>query len=192
MNLNDIGNFVVKYAPTLGLALTSPAGAAVAIANVVASAFGGDIKEPQSLLNKMQSDPELQIKLLQIQRDYDIKCQQIIADMEFKQLDHEEELYKADVQDRESARTANNGNQNNNKRDFMPPVIAVLVIVGFYGSIASIMLVNHNEADRDILYMLLGVLGTAFISIINYYFGSSAGSRDKTISLSNMTRTIKS
>jgi len=191
MNLSDIGNFIAKYAPTLGMALTSPAGAAVAIANVVADAFSGSVDSPKELIKKMQADPDMQAKLLQLQQDYDIKCKQIIADMQSEQLIHDEELYKADVQDRDSARKANSGNQENNKRDFMPPIIAVLVVIGFYAAIAAIMIVNSNEADRDILYMMLGVLGTAFISIINYYFGSSAGSRDKTISLANMTRELK-
>jgi len=43
-------------------------------------------------------------------------------------------------------------------------------------------------ANKDILNIMIGVLGTAWISIIGFYFGNSQGSQQKDILLANSTQ----
>lgn len=188
MNLSDIGAFAAKYAPLLGEALSSPVGAVAAIGSVVASAFGGNTQDPQDLLKKMQGDPEAQAKLLAIENDYKIQCQQIIQQGISQRLDYEKSMYETEVADRNSARQANNAN---GKRDIMPEILSILIVLGFYAAIFAVFQVHDDSVDKDILYMMLGILGSGFTAVLNYYLGSSSSSRRKDESISNMTKQIK-
>ena len=83
------------------------------------------------------------------------------------------ELYSKDVEDRNSARIYN-------KEDNTPKMLAYIVTLGFFS-----LLVLHTysavpQESANIMNIMIGSLGTAWVSIINYYFGSSLGSRMKT------------
>jgi hypothetical protein len=63
--------------------------------------------------------------------------------------------------------------------------LAFAVCVGFF---AALWLVLKNDVDssmRDALLILIGNLATCFGAIVNYYFGSSSGSQQKTELLGN-------
>ena len=80
------------------------------------------------------------------------------------------ELYKLDVMDRDSARKLA-------LNDNTPRVLAYLITFGFFG---MLLVINFlPEANQSILNIMIGSLGTAWVSIVNYYFGSSLGSRNK-------------
>jgi hypothetical protein len=64
--------------------------------------------------------------------------------------------------------------------DNTPKVLAYLVTGGFF-SVLGFMLTNTVPVEsKDVLNLLLGSLGTAWISVISYYYGSTSGSRAKT------------
>jgi hypothetical protein len=54
------------------------------------------------------------------------------------------------------------------------------VTAGFFGILLLMALRALPEANRDLVNVVVGALGTAWISIIGYYFGTSAGSMRKT------------
>lgn len=59
------------------------------------------------------------------------------------------------------------------------PLMAAFVTLGFFG-ILSFMLFREVPKDNEtILNIMLGSLGTAWIGIVSYFFGSSAGSAAK-------------
>jgi drug/metabolite transporter (DMT)-like permease len=62
---------------------------------------------------------------------------------------------------------------------FMQSVLALLVVVAFFGCIWLVMRHEVQQSMRDALLILIGALAAAFGNIINYYFGSSKGSADK-------------
>jgi ABC-type Mn2+/Zn2+ transport system permease subunit len=66
------------------------------------------------------------------------------------------------------------------KLGFMQSLIAIAILVGFFGCIYLVMRHDVNESMRDALLILIGSLGAAFGAVVNYYFGSSKGSHDKT------------
>lgn len=70
-------------------------------------------------------------------------------------------------------------NENNTSPKPMATVyfamfISFLIIVSFYACIYWIAAYPQEAGDNDVLYMLLGVSGTSFGAVVNYWLGSSA------------------
>ena len=53
--------------------------------------------------------------------------------------------------------------------------IAILVSVIFGGLLASLLFFSVPASNADILKVLVGVLGGAFVTMVSYYFGDSEG-----------------
>ncbi|NNM95174.1 MAG: DNA-binding protein [Bacteroidia bacterium] len=58
-------------------------------------------------------------------------------------------------------------------------LLAISVTAGFFGLLAYMVKFDVPAANKDILNIMLGSLGTAWVSIVGFYFGSSKGSDDK-------------
>lgn len=58
-------------------------------------------------------------------------------------------------------------------------VLAYLITLGFFGVIGALMTLDMPQASHEVLLVMLGTLGTAFVAVITYYYGSSAGSTFK-------------
>lgn len=63
--------------------------------------------------------------------------------------------------------------------------LAILVTLGFFAVIAGLLFVGVPQASRQILNIVLGVLGTGFTMILSYYFGSSKGGDDMAKTVTN-------
>lgn len=66
-------------------------------------------------------------------------------------------------------------NQETNKY-----VLGYFVSIGFFSVILVLIFFEVKEGSKEIVFTLLGAFGAAFSLIINYFFGSSEGSKDKT------------
>jgi len=67
--------------------------------------------------------------------------------------------------------------------EWVVPFVSVMVLAGFFCTMALLMLSNSISAmgeAKDVLFVLLGVLGAAFVQVVNYWLGSSKGSADQT------------
>jgi len=98
-----------------------------------------------------------------------------MAEMGFKNV---EELERIEASDRASAR-----GREIAVRDRTPALLALLVILGFFGVLTFMLLRAVPDEARDALMVMLGALGAAFMSVVAYYFGSSAGSARKDVIL---------
>jgi hypothetical protein len=63
--------------------------------------------------------------------------------------------------------------------------LGALIVLGFFGTIGVLMFVELSPSVHDALMLLLGVEATAFGAVVNYFYGSSKGSADKTAMLKN-------
>ncbi len=70
-------------------------------------------------------------------------------------------------------------------RDGVPALLATLLTLGFFGILSAMMFFPIEKEAIQVVDVMLGALGTAWISCITYYFGSSHGSQIKNQLLTN-------
>jgi hypothetical protein len=107
---------------------------------------------PEQLLALKQLEADLQVKLAQLH------------------LDTETSVAK----DRDSARQ-----REIQVHDKIPALLAILLTVGFFSILFAIIFFPMSQESSHIIDVMLGALGTAWVSCITYYFGSSYGSHIK-------------
>jgi hypothetical protein len=154
-----------QIAPTVATALGGPlAGMAI---SAVSKAIGVNEDKVGDLIkdNKLTAEQIAQVKVAEIE----LQKQAQELGLNFAKLE---------VDDRKSAREMQAAT-----RSIVPPALAAIVTVGFFG-ILVMMLLGKVDSNNPAILMMLGSLGTAWTGIIAYYFGSSAGSQAKTDLLS--------
>lgn len=65
-------------------------------------------------------------------------------------------------------------------RDVITGILAFVITGGFMGVLAFMVRHGVPKEGGEVLLVMLGSLGTAWATVISYYFGSSAGSAEKT------------
>ncbi len=60
-------------------------------------------------------------------------------------------------------------------KDQIKIYIASLTIFGFYSLVGSLLFVSIPVDNRDILYILIGFMGAAFMNVVSHYFGELIG-----------------
>ncbi len=163
MNLGDVGNFIIKSAPMLGLALGGPVGAAAGeAASLLASVFGGNPNDAQDLVKRITADPQAAEKLMQLEKD---------------NLDRGIQLNQMHYADIENARdrevklaqiAASVGQQIDNT-----PRVLALLYTSFYlvAMVASIAATAYFPQLNFVT--ATAALGNGEMFILGYYFGSS-------------------
>ena len=149
-----------QIAPTIATCLGGPlAGLAV---TAISKALGIDENKVNDTIqsNKLDADQIAAIK--QAELELQTKAQEL--GLNFETLA---------VQDRASAR-----DMQKSTNSIIPPVLSILVTVGFFGILVGLM-TGKVPSDNQALMIMLGSLGTAWTGIIAFYFGSSAGSQAK-------------
>ncbi len=117
-----------------------------------------------------QAEIDVKVTLRKMDLDYDLESERITAN------------------DRDSARK-----REMVVRDKTPAIGFYVLSIGFFGLIAffcgSAMKpeLKPNPEVMDILKIMVGVLGGAWMSSVNYYYGSTKGSQDDKIMLHNST-----
>ena len=166
MDWKDLAGIVGKAAPILGTLVGGPAGGA--IGGLIASALGTSAT-PDAVAQALQTNPEAALKLKELEDNKQIRFAELAAEQARLEI-------TSAVADRASAREreAKTGDT------WTPRGLAILVTLGFFGVLGYLLTKGKPEAGGDALLVMLGSLGTAWASITAYYFGSSAGSAQKT------------
>ena len=58
--------------------------------------------------------------------------------------------------------------------------LSLFIVIGFFVITMTLLFVELKTGNRDTALVLLGTFGTGFIEVINYFYGSSIGSKEKT------------
>lgn len=113
-----------------------------------------------------------------IDKFFHTENEKVKAKQDFMNLIQQGELKELEllVQDREGAR----------KREMalggrMNGVLALFILGGFFAIVGALFFLNVEESVKEPLYILLGSLGTMATQVVAYYFGSSQGSKQKTV-----------
>ena len=152
-------DWLKMIAPTLATAIGGPFGTMAY--GVVAKVMGISPDDAQKTIEtgKLTAEQIASVQLAEIE----IKARAQELGLDFA---------KVAADDRKSARE-----MQSTTRSFMPPVLGLIVTLGFFGILGGLMTgVVHTS---DALMLMLGSLGTAWTGIVAFYFGSSAGSQAK-------------
>lgn len=154
---------VTSVAPTLATAVGGPlAGSAI-------SAIG------EALLGKKDAtETEVATAIATGQTDVLVRLRQVDAEFKTKMEALGIDLERINATDRASAR-----DRETKLQDWTPRIIATLVTLGFFGTLAWMVSVGLPATGADAILVMLGSLGTAWTQIVAYYYGSSAGSAEK-------------
>ena len=175
---NSIKGIVGKVAPVLGNAIVPGVGgvAGSLIANVL-----GCENDPMSIETALHSaTPEQFTELKKLEHTHKERLIELGIENDL--------MYVKDVQDareREIAIVKATG-----KKDINLYILAWIVIVGFFGLCTFLMYRPLPAGSSDVTFMLFGALATGFGTVLQYFFGSSKSSSDKTGLLIN-TNTSK-
>ena len=66
--------------------------------------------------------------------------------------------------------------------------LAAVVVLGFFALTVTMILTEIPDKSQNVAYMLLGGLVTGFSMVLSYFFGSSAGSAQKTAQITELVK----
>lgn len=173
MDWKTVGQIVAKAAPILGTALGGPIGAVAGVAGSLVASYLGVEAEPEAVANAIK-DPETLLKLKALENEY----REQVLEWQQAQLQAElENVKSARSREIELAKVGH-------KAAWATTVVAVVVSIGFFIMLGLILMPPKDVVMGQAATLLLGSLSTGFISVVNYYLGSSLGSKQKTDMLS--------
>jgi len=112
---------------------------------------------------------------------------------ELKKLESEGELKKLEleVKNVDSARAREVSVVTSSVAPFINkiivPCLAILIVFLTFGMMTAILFLDVEEGKSyEISLFLLGVLSSSLVSVLNFYFGSSTGSKEKSQELQDL------
>ena len=166
-------NLVRTVAPTIATAVGGPlAGMAT---RAISEALLGkpDGVEDELIEAAKNATPEQLLALKKAEQDFVIRMRELDVDLE-----------KISNEDRSSARS-----REIQLKDITPKVLAGFITLGYFGVLFWMLRFGLPQGGAsEALLVMLGALGTAWTGVVAYYFGSSAGSRDKNDTINKMMK----
>lgn len=170
MDWKDIGSKVISVAPLIGGALGGPVGAIATAAGGLLASFLGVEASPTAVNGALTSDNIVRLKEMELKHEEAFlswQNQQVQADLENVKSARNREVMMAKA--------------GMGFASWGPPALISLVIVGGFFVILWLYMAAKMEGQQpnDGLMILMGALASAFLTVVNYYLGSSLGSSMK-------------
>ncbi len=159
MTFADIAKKVTSLgAPLLGSLLGGPSGGALGVA--VANLFGASSDDPETLIQKMNTDPNAADKLIKLQEFEVQKLQMQLADVA-NARQREIEISKLPIENRDKT-----------------PSLLSKIFIGGYFFLATLIIIaiwagNVTHDELDPIIQILKDMGLAVMLILAYWFGAS-------------------
>lgn len=166
--MNAFLKTIFPFLSTAASMVGGPIGTAAA--NALGKSLGADKENPTMddlAASYAKATPEQIAAAKKEEHDFAVKMQE----MGFKNV---EELERIAAADRASAR-----DREVKLKDRIPAILAVAITCGFFGLLFCMLKWSPPASNKDLLNIMLGSLGSAWIAVVGYYFGSSAGSARK-------------
>ena len=173
MDWKDVGKKIASAAPLLGGLLGGPPGAAVGTGiRLLASALGLGEQEttPDAIMGLLNTDPEALVAIKKMELENKVELRRLTIE--------ETSLY---LQDRAGARQREvDIVRTTGRKDVNLYVLAWTVVLGFFALCIVLMRYPLAEGSNEVVFMLFGGLVAGFSTVLQYFFGSSKSSTDKT------------
>ncbi|MEM8770603.1 MAG: hypothetical protein AAGD92_03030 [Pseudomonadota bacterium] len=161
---SGLKKIIAGVAPQLAHALGGPfAGAAVT--QISRAIFGAADVDENGLAEALtHATPEQWLALKKAEQEFQIALRDV-------QLEEQ----RVAAEDRANARARQVA-----FKDWTPSILGALIIVGFF-VVLGVMVARRLPAGAETEFsIMLGALATMTAAVVNYFFGSSAGSKEKT------------
>jgi hypothetical protein len=161
--LAKFGPLLGQVAPSIATALGGPL-AGVAVRTLSGALFGHEEGTEQQVAEAIASaTPEQLAAIKKTDADFKVRMKELDIDLE-----------RIAAGDRDSARQ-----MQRETRDWLPKALAVFIVFGFFGILLWMMVFGLPKTGVEALLMMVGSLTSAFGGVVQFYFGSSAGSKEK-------------
>ena len=170
--MDQLLNLVRTVAPSIATAVGGPL-AGMATRAISDALLGKPDGTEDELINAAaKATPDQLLALKKAEQDFAVRMRELEID-----------LQRIDAADRSSARE-----REVKTGDWTPKALAGAVTLGFFGVLGYMIAYGLPTQGGEALLVMLGTLGTAWGGIVSYYFGSSAGSKEKSEAMSRMVR----
>jgi hypothetical protein len=89
------------------------------------------------------------------------------------------ELYKLEVEDRDSARKREAAIVNAGGKDWMMSLTGIIGLAAFAFIVYTVVTTNVPESNKEIFIHMIGIVEGVALSIFGYYFGSAVKKENK-------------
>jgi hypothetical protein len=163
----DFAQVIKTVAPWIATAFTGPLGGLAV--GAISDALGLPEKTVDAVKQAISgATPEQMLLLKAADQNFALQMQAL----GFK---NESELAALEVEDRKSARDT-----MSSIRSSVPAVLSVLVTIGYFGVLLTLVFGTLKIADSQSLTLMLGSLTTAWASVMSFWFGTTFNSARKT------------
>ena len=172
MDWSKVAGLVKTAAPLLGTCIGGPVGTLAGGAiSLIASAFGvEDTENPEAVYEAIKADPQSLVKLREIESNNKTELAKIAL--------QSDQAYLADTQNARKAQTDREAATG--EKDINLYVLAWVIILGFFSMTGVLTFVTLPADSTGVVFLLFGALVAGFTQVVNYFFGSSKSSKDKT------------